>query len=77
MIVAGSTWEEDEEELDHYANTHPEIRFIIAPHEIEEDHLKDIETLIPEYHPVFAIGKTIRSSAQRQSPIRQPDVQMC
>jgi len=30
VIVAGSTWEEDEEELDHYANTHPEIRIIIA-----------------------------------------------
>ena len=24
VIVAGSTWEEDEEELDHYANTHTE-----------------------------------------------------
>jgi 3-deoxy-D-manno-octulosonic-acid transferase len=45
VIVAGSTWEEDEEELDHYANTHPEIRFIIAPHEIDEPHLKDIEGL--------------------------------
>jgi 3-deoxy-D-manno-octulosonic-acid transferase len=45
VIVAGSTWEEDEEELDHYANTHPEIRFIIAPHEIEEDNLQDLEDL--------------------------------
>jgi 3-deoxy-D-manno-octulosonic-acid transferase len=45
VIVAGSTWEEDEEELDHYANTHPEIRFIIVPQEIEEEHLKDIESL--------------------------------
>ncbi|MFT3936685.1 MAG: glycosyltransferase N-terminal domain-containing protein [Chitinophagaceae bacterium] len=44
-IVAGSTWEEDEEELDHFANTHPEIKFVIAPHEIEEEHLKDIEKL--------------------------------
>jgi len=35
VIVAGSTWEEDEEELDHFANTHPDIRFIIAPHEID------------------------------------------
>ena len=26
VIVAGSTWEEDEEELDHFANTHPEIK---------------------------------------------------
>ena len=36
---------EDEEELDHFANTHPEIRFIIAPHEIHEAHLKEIEKL--------------------------------
>jgi len=45
VIVAGSTWEEDEEELDHYANTHPEIRFIIAPHEIDEPRLKEVESL--------------------------------
>lgn len=45
VVVAGSTWPEDEEELDHYANTHPEIRFIIAPHEIYEEHLTDIEKL--------------------------------
>jgi len=45
VIVAGSTWEEDEEELDHYANTHPEIRFIIAPHEVEEARLKEVEGL--------------------------------
>ncbi len=45
VIVAGSTWEEDEEELDHYANTHPQVRFIIAPHEIGEEHLRDIEKL--------------------------------
>jgi 3-deoxy-D-manno-octulosonic-acid transferase len=45
VVVAGSTWEEDEEELDHYANTHPEIRFIIAPHEVEEERLKETEGL--------------------------------
>jgi 3-deoxy-D-manno-octulosonic-acid transferase len=45
VIVAGSTWEEDEEELDHYANTHPDVKFIIAPHEIDDSHLKDMETL--------------------------------
>lgn len=45
VIVAGSTWNPDEEELDHYANTHPELRFIIAPHEIEEPHLKEVEEL--------------------------------
>jgi 3-deoxy-D-manno-octulosonic-acid transferase len=45
VIVAGSTWEEDEEELDHYANSHPDIKFIIAPHEISEDNLRDIESI--------------------------------
>ena len=45
VIVAGSTWTEDDEELDHYANTHPEIKFIIAPHEIEEERLQECLTL--------------------------------
>lgn len=45
VIVAGSTWEEDEEEMDHYANTHPELRFIVAPHEIGEDRMREIEGL--------------------------------
>ena len=45
VIVAGSTWDEDEEELDHFANTHPNIRFIIAPHQIEEPRLKEVERL--------------------------------
>ncbi|MDP4149420.1 MAG: glycosyltransferase N-terminal domain-containing protein [Bacteroidota bacterium] len=45
VIVAGSTWEEDDEELDHYANTHPGIRFIIAPHEVEEERILEVEKL--------------------------------
>ncbi len=45
VLVAGSTWPEDEEALDHYANTNPAIKFIIAPHEIHEDHLKQMEKL--------------------------------
>ncbi len=45
VIVAGSTWEEDEEQLDHYANAHTEIKFIIAPHEIDEERLKEVESL--------------------------------
>jgi 3-deoxy-D-manno-octulosonic-acid transferase len=45
VIVAGSTWVEDEEEMDHYANSHPEIRFILAPHEVSEDRLAGVERL--------------------------------
>ncbi len=45
VVVAGSTWEEDEEVWDHYANIHPETIFIIAPHEVYEAHLRQIGKL--------------------------------
>ena len=44
-IVAGSTWTEDDEELDHFVNYHPNIKCIIAPHEIEAERLKECLTL--------------------------------
>ena len=43
VIVAGSTWEEDEIELLHFVKQHPQIKFIIAPHEIDEENLKDVK----------------------------------
>ena len=48
VIVAGSTWVEDDEELDHFANANPHIKFIIAPHEIDEDRLREIESLFEQ-----------------------------
>jgi 3-deoxy-D-manno-octulosonic-acid transferase len=48
VIVAGSTWEEDEEELDHYANAHPEIKFIIAPHGIDAESLREVKKLFKQ-----------------------------
>lgn len=45
VIVAGSTWPEDDLILDHYANKHPNIKFIIAPHDIHDYRIKDIEKL--------------------------------
>lgn len=66
VIVAGSTWEEDEEELDHYANTHREIRFIIAPHEIGEDRLLEVEKLFhyPIRYSALAAASVHPASAQ-------------
>ena len=61
VIVAGSTWEEDEEELDHYANSHGEIRFVIAPHEVEEDHLRDMENLFRRSVRYSELEKQIRA----------------
>ena len=43
IIVAGSTWEDDEAELIHYVRANPNIKFIIAPHEIDAENLKDVQ----------------------------------
>lgn len=44
ILVAGSTWPQDEALLLPYFNAHPEILLIIAPHEIHRSHLIDIES---------------------------------
>jgi 3-deoxy-D-manno-octulosonic-acid transferase len=43
VIVAGSTWEDDEAELTHYAKTNTDIKFIIAPHEIDKENLRFVK----------------------------------
>lgn len=41
-LVAGSSWPKDEDIIIDYFNKHPEMKLIIAPHEIHEDHLQNI-----------------------------------
>lgn len=43
IIVAGSSWPPDEEILIDYFNNRPNVKLIIAPHEIHESHLAEIE----------------------------------
>lgn len=45
VIVAGSTWTDDDEELDHYANINQHIRFIIAPHDISKARIDECLSL--------------------------------
>lgn len=45
-LVAGSSWPQDEEILIPYFNEHPEMKLIIAPHEIHREHLMYIESLL-------------------------------
>jgi 3-deoxy-D-manno-octulosonic-acid transferase len=47
VIVAGSTWEDDEAEWIHYVKIHPENRLIIAPHEIDKENLSDVKKKFP------------------------------
>ena len=48
VIVAGSTWEEDETELLHFIRIHPEIQFIIAPHEVDKDNITRLRKILPD-----------------------------
>jgi 3-deoxy-D-manno-octulosonic-acid transferase len=47
VIVAGSTWEDDEAEWTHYVKAHKEIKFIIAPHEIDKENLAYVKKQFP------------------------------
>lgn len=41
-LVAGSSWGPDEDLFIEYFNTHPEMKLIIAPHVIDENHIAEI-----------------------------------
>lgn len=43
VVVAGSSWGPDEDLLIPYFNEHPELKLILAPHVIDESHLRQIE----------------------------------
>ena len=41
-FVAGSSWQPDEDLFIEYFNQHPEVKLVIAPHVIDENHLVEI-----------------------------------
>jgi len=43
VLIAGSSWPKDEALFIPYFNKHPELKLIIAPHQIHEEHLLTIE----------------------------------
>lgn len=60
-LVAGSSWPQDEVILLRYFNSHPEMKLIIAPHEIHREHLLYIESLIKR--PSVRLSDVISESA--------------
>jgi len=61
VIIAGSTWEKDEQLLINYLNNSgPDIRFIFAPHEISEKKLIRLIELIE--HPTVRFTDNDKSS---------------
>jgi 3-deoxy-D-manno-octulosonic-acid transferase len=47
-FIAGSTWPEDEKLLVSLIEKCPDWKFIIAPHEIGQSHIEEIESLFPK-----------------------------
>jgi 3-deoxy-D-manno-octulosonic-acid transferase len=43
VLVAGSTWEDDEAILIHFTKNRKDLKFIIAPHEISKSNLHDLK----------------------------------
>jgi len=48
VIIAGSTWDDDDEVLSAFAQTSPQTKLIIAPHEITTAHLNKLHQLFPD-----------------------------
>ena len=58
VFVAGSSWQPDEELFIDYFNRHPEMKLIIAPHVVDENHLAWIESRLnrPSMRYTRALG---------------------
>lgn len=53
VIIAGSTWPKDEEMLARYMVENPDVKLVLAPHEIHEAHLHQIFNLFEGRHVRF------------------------
>ena len=61
-LVAGSTWPPDDELLLELAGRHPDTRFVIAPHETNEERIEKLMSLCPE-------NKAVRFTRTANKPI--------
>lgn len=48
VMVCGSTWPDDEKLLAKLITNHPETRFIIAPHQINENNIRTLLSALPQ-----------------------------
>ena len=62
ILIVGSSWPEDEKIIIPYFNSHPEIKLIIAPHEIHREHLLYIQSLLSR--PSVRLSESRKDSLQ-------------
>src|SRR5690606_28693336 len=48
LLVAGSTWSDDEELLKQWVKNQPRWKMVIAPHEVDSAHLQELESRFPD-----------------------------
>jgi 3-deoxy-D-manno-octulosonic-acid transferase len=54
VFVAGSSWPADEQFILPYFNEHPEMKLIIAPHEIHESHIQFITSRLTRHYMLYS-----------------------
>jgi len=60
LVVAGSTWKPDEELLAQYIHSHPETKFILAPHETKKGNIERLINLLKS--PVICYTEVFEES---------------
>ncbi|MCC7331165.1 MAG: 3-deoxy-D-manno-octulosonic acid transferase [Flavobacteriales bacterium] len=66
LLIGGSTWKSEEEILAEYIKSNPGQKLIIAPHTIDEKHLREIELLFQQ--------KTLRYSLANEMNINTTNI---
>jgi 3-deoxy-D-manno-octulosonic-acid transferase len=66
VFIAGSTWPEDEKLIAQLVPDHPSWKFIIAPHEIRESKLKDLEGQLQKKSVRYSEFKHLESDSEAQ-----------
>lgn len=64
VLVAGSTWPADESLLQAYTKSHPDKKLILAPHEIDGAHIKELQKNYPSAVLYSALKSTPSAAAQ-------------
>jgi len=64
ILVAGSTWFPDEQLLAELVSARPHLKMLLAPHEIDENHLQAIKGLFPSalFYSTYNQYRTVEKS---------------
>ena len=65
-LVAGSTWSDDENILKEIVASHPELKLVLAPHEVDENHLRQLQGLYPDAVLYSSLSETNTDAFEKQ-----------